>query len=141
MMTALPPAATTSSAVWRPIPLLPPRTTSFCPANTGIAIGRSGPSAWCRPSSQFMLIETFPSARCAGGKPAACLSASLADGTRPHIGAATRSVERNMGETTQDQSVMTSCNRGPADLGELPARERDVVLAAADGADTRAIAE
>ena len=28
-----------------------------------------------------------------------------------------------------------------ADLGELTARERDVVLAAADGADTRAIAE
>src|SRR6185437_13998707 len=29
MMTALPPAATTSAAVWRPIPLLPPTTTSF----------------------------------------------------------------------------------------------------------------
>jgi hypothetical protein len=35
MMTALPPAATTSAAVWRPIPLLPPTTTSFCPAKTG----------------------------------------------------------------------------------------------------------
>jgi hypothetical protein len=32
MMTALPPALTTSYAVWRPIPLLPPTTTSFKPA-------------------------------------------------------------------------------------------------------------
>ena len=45
MMTAEPPAATTSAAVWRPIPLLPPTTTSFCPANTGMAIGRSVSSA------------------------------------------------------------------------------------------------
>ena len=62
MMTALPPAATTSAAVWRPIPLLPPTTTSFCPAKTGIAIGRSAPSvSICGrgPSSQFMLIRTF----------------------------------------------------------------------------------
>jgi len=44
MMTALPPAATTSAAAWRPIPLLPPTTTSFCPAKTGVS------------SSQFMLI-------------------------------------------------------------------------------------
>jgi len=55
MMTALPPAATTSPAAWRPIPLLPPTTTSFCPANTGMAIGRSGPSPWLfMPSSQFI---------------------------------------------------------------------------------------
>jgi hypothetical protein len=40
MMTALPPAATTSAAVWRPIPLLPPTTTSFCPAKTGMAYAR-----------------------------------------------------------------------------------------------------
>jgi hypothetical protein len=57
MMTALPPAATTSAAVWRPIPLLPPTTISFCPAKTGTAIGRPGSSMWwCRPSSQFTLI-------------------------------------------------------------------------------------
>jgi hypothetical protein len=37
MMTALPPAATTSAAVCRPIPLLPPTTTSFWPAKTGVA--------------------------------------------------------------------------------------------------------
>src|SRR5215472_7506174 len=61
MMTALPPAATTSSAVWRPIPLLPPTTTSFCPAKTDMACGRPGPSAcWCRPSSQFVLILNIP---------------------------------------------------------------------------------
>jgi len=34
MITALPPAATTSVAVCFPIPLLPPTTTSFCPAKT-----------------------------------------------------------------------------------------------------------
>jgi hypothetical protein len=42
MMTAEPPAATTSAAVWRPIPLLPPTTTSFCPEKTGMACARSG---------------------------------------------------------------------------------------------------
>jgi hypothetical protein len=42
MMTARPPAATTSAAVWRPIPLLPPTTTSFCSAKTGLTVGRPG---------------------------------------------------------------------------------------------------
>ena len=37
MITADPPAATTSAAVSRPIPLLPPTTTSFWPSNTGMA--------------------------------------------------------------------------------------------------------
>jgi hypothetical protein len=45
MMTAVPPAATTSAAVLRPIPLLPPTTTSFCPEKTGTACARSGSSA------------------------------------------------------------------------------------------------
>ena len=61
MITALPPAATTSAAVWRPIPLLPPTTTSFCPAKTGMAMacGWPGPSmCWCVLSSQFMLIRS-----------------------------------------------------------------------------------
>ncbi len=53
MMTALPSAATTSAAVWRPIPLLPPTTTSFCPAKTDMAIW------WSMPSSQFMVIPRF----------------------------------------------------------------------------------
>src|SRR5262249_9202336 len=67
MMTALPPAATTSSAVWRPIPLLPPTTTSFCPAKTGMDIDRPGCSMlWSLPSSQFMLIGTFLSTGCTG---------------------------------------------------------------------------
>ena len=52
MMTALPPAATTSSAVWRPIPLLPPTTTSFCPAKTGMAIGQPG-----RPSAVRVVVQ------------------------------------------------------------------------------------
>jgi len=34
---------------------------------------------------------------------------------------------------------VASCRRGGGDLGELTAREREVVLAAADGADTRVI--
>ena len=60
MITALPPAATMSAAVWRPIPLLPPTTASFCPAKTGMAIGRlscSIPSSMR--SSQFMVIARF----------------------------------------------------------------------------------
>jgi hypothetical protein len=86
MMTALPPPATTSAAVWRPIPLLPPTTTSFCPAKTGLTVGRPGSSMWwSMPSSQFMLIPTFLSAGCAGGEPAACSPASLAAATRRHI--------------------------------------------------------
>src|SRR5215468_9776532 len=85
MMTALPPAATTSSAVWRPIPLLPPTTTSFCPAKTGIDIDRPGSSMlWSLPSSQFMLIRSFLSTGCARGKPAACSRTSLATATPPH---------------------------------------------------------
>jgi hypothetical protein len=55
MITALPPAATTSAAVWRPIPLLPPTTTSFCPAKTGVARSRSSPLS-CAGSSQFVVI-------------------------------------------------------------------------------------
>src|SRR5262249_34517520 len=58
MMTAVPPAATTSAAVWRPIPLLPPTTTNFCPENTGMAFARSGSSAY--PSwSQFQFAFIF----------------------------------------------------------------------------------
>jgi hypothetical protein len=45
MITALPPAATMSVAVWRPTPLLPPTTTSFCPSKTGLSVS----------SSQFVL--------------------------------------------------------------------------------------
>jgi pimeloyl-ACP methyl ester carboxylesterase/DNA-binding CsgD family transcriptional regulator len=45
-----------------------------------------------------------------------------------------------MGETTQDQAAWHPGIVAAPELGELTARERDVVLAAADGADTRAIA-
>src|SRR5690242_1448217 len=79
MITADPPAATTSAAVSRPIPLLPPTTTSFWPSKTGIACGWSGSSVWwCRPCSQLALIQALLSAACVGGKPAACVPASLA---------------------------------------------------------------
>jgi hypothetical protein len=38
-MTALPPPATTSAAVSRPIPLLPPTTTSLWPAKFAVMSG------------------------------------------------------------------------------------------------------
>src|SRR5262245_60341818 len=75
MMTAVPPAATTSVAVWRPIPLLPPTTTSFCPAKIGMAIGRSFSSALSMPSSQFVLIAFVVTERSflLDGRQACCL--------------------------------------------------------------------
>jgi hypothetical protein len=85
MITALPPAATTSAAVCRPIPLLPPATTSFWPANTGI--DRPPISIWgCMSMSpspclswsqfQFALIPAFLSD--------GCVAASLAAAARTH---------------------------------------------------------
>jgi hypothetical protein len=55
MITALPPAATTSAAVCRPMPLLPPTTTSFCPAKTGA--GAIAPLiSLLMPWSQFQFV-------------------------------------------------------------------------------------
>jgi hypothetical protein len=69
MITTLPPAATTSAAVWRPIPLLPPTTTSFCPEKTGVACARSGWSACgCRPCSQFQFALMFDRSFRLGGE-------------------------------------------------------------------------
>src|ERR1700756_936358 len=87
MMTALPPPATTSAAVSRPIPLLPPTTISLWPAKFAVmsdsfllaVYGSSLPLPLCRTSSGHVLMDELSWLR---GIPGAFADAGGYPGTR-----------------------------------------------------------